>query len=835
MKNKLMRVAARTSLVYWFVGVVWILFSDRVVFLLYSEPRVFLALSTYKGWAFVTVTAVLLYIALRNQLRRWEEETEKRREAEKALSHYQLLADHTRDLILFVKRDDGRIIEANAAAERAYGYSREELLSLSINDLRLPAEWNLTEEQMSKADQGGILFETSHVRKDGTTFPVEVNSQGIDIDGTRTLISVIRDITDRRRAEEQLLIKNSAIESSMSAIGLADMDGRVFYVNEAFVKLWGCNNADEVIGKNIREFSSSSDKFDRAISLMKKGKGFLGESKGIKRNGMPFDFQISANVVKSERGGPICLMASFMDITERKNVEEKLKSTYEELKASEEKYRSLFEQSKDAIFVAKLDGSLIDANPAAVDLFGLDSREELLKSNMTDFYVDVHDRETFMDILQQDRFVVDHELRLKKRSGELMVVSTTASVVFDKSNNPLSFLEIMRDGTEQKALQEQLTQSQRMESVGTLAAGIAHDFNNILGIIMGYSSFLGKGNPGPENISRSVDAIQKATERGAALVRQLLTFARKGESAFERVQINEIVNETIKLLKETLPKTITIATNLESDLPAIDADATQIHQVLLNLCVNARDAMPVGGTIEIATTTFEGEAVASKFPNALAKEYILLKITDTGIGMDEETKRRIFDPFFTTKEVGKGTGLGLALVHSIVTNHGGFIDVDTSPGMGTAFSIYIPIQDQETLPNETAVVSLEDVPGGMETVLLIEDEEMLRELMKTIIEFKGYTVITAADGEEGVKLFTRRRSEIALVISDLGLPKFSGDEVLIRIRSIDPGAKLIAASGFIEPEVKSRLLDIGVKHFVQKPYLPSEILQTIREAIDEKE
>ena len=1216
MKNWIMKVAVRTSLVYWLLSVIWILFSDRAVLMLSSKPNVIIALSTYKGWAFVTATAILLYIALRNQLDRWQEETEKRKNAEKALHRYELLANHTSDLILFVRLADGRIIEANAAAVRAYGYPREKLLSMSINEVRAPGERGITSAQMAEADKRSILFETIHMRKDGSTFPVEVNSQGIDIDGTRTLISVVRDITwrrdaevklrrqehvlrlfvenspaavamldrdmkyivasrrfladyrlgeqnvvgrshyeifpdipdrwkeihrrclagniekcdedpfpredgstdwvkweihpwyeeaghiggiilftevitgrkreaeelqmsrmrllglintamdgiisldenqkiilfnsaaetmfgvsaeemigkpldtliperfrekhhglitefgragktnamgemagmrvvsglrangeefpmeasisqievggkkvytvihrdvteqlksrqelreseekfrtlyenstvgiyrttpdgkiilanpalvkmlgyssldelsarnlettgfepsysraeflkiieekgevkglesawtrrdgttlylresarairsadgrtlyydgvveditDRKRAEEQLLIKNSAIESSISAIGLADMNGRVFYVNEAFARLWGYDNAGELIGKNISTFSMSSEKLRDAVTSMMRGNGYRAESKGIRKDGTTFDFEISTNVVKSERGDSLCLMASFIDITERKSAEKKLTSMYEELKSSEEKYRSLFEQSKDAIFMSRTDGSLIDINLAGVELLGFDSKDELLGINMADFFVSPEDVKSLFDVLQRDRFVKDREFTFKKKNGEQIMVSSTASFALDEFKQAFSVLGIVRDITKQKTLQQQLMQAQRMESVGTFASGIAHDFNNILGIVLGHVGLLGEAGDGSGKLSQSVKAIEKAAVRGASLVRQLLTFARKGEPVYEHVQINDVVNEVTKLLKETMPKTIDVVTDLKQDLPYLDADATQIHQILLNLCLNAKDAMPRGGTVKIVTSISEGEAVVSKFPSASLKEYILLNVSDTGIGMDEETKRRIYDPFFTTKEVGKGTGLGLALTHSIVTDHGGYIDVETQPGKGTTFSIYLPISDQITEENPAPELSMQDASGGTETILLIEDEEMLRELITAVIESKGYSVLTAADGEDGVDLFTRRQSEIAVVISDLGLPKLSGDEVLRRIRSINPSARFIAASGFIEPNVKSKLLEIGVTHFVQKPYLLAEILQTIREVIDEK-
>jgi two-component system cell cycle sensor histidine kinase/response regulator CckA len=830
---RLANVAIRTSMVYWVLAFIWILFSDRAVMLFSMKPDIMVMISTYKGWAFVTVTAFMLFFSLRNQLRRWEVETEKRQEVEKELSRYELLANHSRDLILFVRKNDGRLIEANVSATNAYGYTREELLALSITDIRAPGYKTMAPSQMEEADAHGILFETVHARKNGETFPVEVSSQGIDLDGTRILISVIREITDRKRAEEQLLIKDFAIESSISAIGLADMNGKVFYVNDAFVKLWGYSNADELLGRDISEFSQSPGRITDAIAVMKSGKGYLSESKGMRRNNTIFDFQISANIVKSKEGNPLCLMASFIDITERKAAEKSLQNAYDDLERSEEKYRSLFEQSKDAIFISEDGGSITDVNPAGLELLGFDEKNELLKENMGDLFADPEDRKSFFEVLRREKFVKDREFRFIRKGKEEIIVNSTTSAILDESKDTLSFLSIVRNITKQKAIQQQLAQAQRMESVGTLAAGIAHDFNNILGIIMGHSTHLEMAGTEPGSATRSVDSIQKATARGAALVNQLLTFARKTESVYEQVRVNDVVDEVSRLLKETLPKTITVLTDLKTDLPPLNADATQINQVLLNLCVNARDAMPAGGNIKITTDTVDSGEISLKFPTAAGKEYIVMKVSDSGIGMDEETRRRIFDPFFTTKDIGKGTGLGLALVHSIVTNHGGFVDVETELGKGTTFSIYLPVTEGKILENPPPPLSFNEAPGGEETILLIEDEDMFVSLASEVLASKGYKVLTASDGEAGLKLFTTRQNDIDIVISDLGLPKLSGDEVLLKIRSIAPLVKLIAASGYIDSDTRVKLVDAGVNHFVQKPYMFAEILKTIRQAIEE--
>ena len=426
--------------------------------------------------------------------------------------------------------------------------------------------------------------------------------------------------------------------------------------------------------------------------------------------------------------------------------------------------------------------------------------------------------------------IPDYEIDLKRKSGEVRnAIVKTSKIMF---NGELSIITILIDITERKKLEEHFRQVQKMESIGTLAGGIAHDFNNILGIILGHSTLLERFKEDPQNLLRSIEAIKKATQRGIGLVKQVLTFARKTEAIFESVDINDMIREISKLMKETFPKTITLSTSLQQDLPAIVADAGQVHQVFLNLCVNARDAMPKGGTLSISTRTIDGGAVSSRFPKATARQYVQIETADTGVGMDEATRQRIFEPFFTTKDIGKGTGLGLAVVSGIVGHHGGFIDVRSAAGEGTTFTVYLPIPERALEMSQRAAKSIEVIAGGTETVLVIEDEEMLRNLAKAILISKGYKVLTAEDGMQGVEMYQSHQKEIAVVLSDIGLPALSGQDVLKRIREINPKAKVILASGFIDPEAKSEMYKSGAKHFIQKPYLPDEVLQKIREIID---
>jgi two-component system, cell cycle sensor histidine kinase and response regulator CckA len=392
--------------------------------------------------------------------------------------------------------------------------------------------------------------------------------------------------------------------------------------------------------------------------------------------------------------------------------------------------------------------------------------------------------------------------------------------------------EVFQDITEQKKLQQDLIQSQKLLSIGTMAGGIAHDFNNILAIILGYSSLLHSIKDNPQKFSDGVTAIRQAVDRGAGLVRQILTFARKTDISFEPLSVSELVKELVSMLQQTFPKIITFNTRIEKHLPYIKADHTQIHQALLNLCVNARDAMPHGGEISIAIEKVTGEKLRGQFPSATNPWYISLNVSDTGMGMDEAIRNQIFDPFFTTKEKGKGTGLGLSVVYGIVQAHHGFVNVESTLDRGTTFFLYFPVPQESSAALESHEQAVEQISGGNETLLLVEDETLLLDMVQILLESNGYTVFTAKDGEEAVQVYQQHAYEIALVISDMGLPKLTGVSEFEKMKEINPTVKIIFASGFFEPDMKAALESVGAKGFLQKPYVIDELLSKIRKALD---
>jgi CheY-like chemotaxis protein len=378
-----------------------------------------------------------------------------------------------------------------------------------------------------------------------------------------------------------------------------------------------------------------------------------------------------------------------------------------------------------------------------------------------------------------------------------------------------------------------------MESLGTLAGGVAHDFNNILGIILGHVSLLEIRRNENSAFEQSIRSINSAIQRGAGLVRQILTFARKTEVHPESIDVNKAILDLSRMIQETFPRVIEIILDLGEAIPIISIDNTQLHQALLNLCINARDAMmeqregrPPGGKLIVRTTLVDGAVLASREGADASSQYVEISIADEGTGMSDATVKRIFEPFFTTKELGRGTGLGLSLVYGVVKTHGGFVDVDSRVGEGTVFRLYFPVTGS-ALPGEDRAPDGE-LPGEGkgEGVLIVEDEETLLDLLESTFLEKGYRVFLATDGMKGIAAYREHMSDIAVVVSDFGLPKADGSALLRSLQALNPSVKVVVASGFFEPHVKSELIRRGVRALLSKPYGLGEVLSVVRRVID---
>jgi PAS domain S-box-containing protein len=388
---------------------------------------------------------------------------------------------------------------------------------------------------------------------------------------------------------------------------------------------------------------------------------------------------------------------------------------------------------------------------------------------------------------------------------------------------------------ERKKLENQLLRAQKIESLGTLAAGIAHDFNNILNIIMGNASLLMARDENVEKTQNRIRAITEASDRGAQLVKQLLAFARKTEIRQQSLSLNNLIRDASKLLEETFPKTVSLAYEFEPNLPPVIADPNQLHQVLLNFSVNARDAMPSGGRLTFKTRLASAEEIQRRFPQAPPKAHVAFTVADNGTGMDDETRLRVFEPFFTTKEVGKGTGLGLAVVLGIIQSHNGFIDVSSESGIGSRFTVYLPASEEHKKDDAELGSSGIKKLGNNEVILLIDDEKLALEATAEYLTEGGFTVLTAGDAEQGLDLYLRHANEILLVMSDYGLPKYNGEEFFARFRQISPSVPFILLTGFLETQARERMLAKGVNAIITKPYKPSDLMAKMRAVIDKKD
>jgi PAS domain S-box-containing protein len=522
------------------------------------------------------------------------------------------------------------------------------------------------------------------------------------------------------------------------------------------------------------------------------------------------------------------------EIAERKRAEEALAQ-------SEQRYRQLFDGITDFVFIHDLEGRFLDVNKGAARGLGYEV-EDLLGREVTDFMLPQY-RPAFFD----------EYLPALVREGKLDGISIYLAqdgnkhfieyrnILITKNGKPDHISGMGRDVTERlraqeklKYLEEQLRQSQKMEAVGTLAGGVAHDFNNILQGIRGYAQIVSLGTRPNEPMRGHVEQIEAAVDRASELVQQLLTFSRRVQPELKPVDLNQSVRQVGGLLERTLPKMITVQTELDSDLSLVNADGNQIEQVLLNLGANANDAMPEGGRLLIKTAnqTLDQEFCQAN-PEARPGDYVLLEVSDSGQGMDEVIMAHIFDPFFTTKELGKGTGLGLSIVYGIARNHGGFVCVQSQPGKGATFRVYLPAMTGEALV-EIPSPEMEPLPGGGESLLLVDDDVDILNGSRELLDHFGYRVRTASSGEEALSAYQTRPNQYDLVIMDLGMPGMGGAKALQKILELDPSAKIIVCSGYSSESARLTASQGGAAAFVSKPYKTTDLLNTIRKVLEPK-
>jgi PAS domain S-box-containing protein len=660
-------------------------------------------------------------------------------------------------------------------------------------------------------------IETRWRRKDGRVIDVLLSSCQLDPTDPLLLIITVTDITDLKRAQAQVNVLSQAIEQSPVAVVITTPSAEIEYVNPRFTELTGYQPV-EVLGKNPRLLQSGltpSEEYRQLWNTISAGGRWCGQFRNKKKNAELYWESCSISPIRDAQGALTHYLAFKEDITERRKTDERIREQ-----------AALLDQTRDAILVLDLDGKVRYHNLSAARLHS--EIDGTLNGHSADEFLFLGQPLRCADVcgLTILRGEWSGELHLAARQAQARIVRSRWTLIRNAGGDPQNFLVTNTDITEQKRLEEQLLRAQRMESVGTLAGGVAHDLNNILTPLLIATDLF---RPILKNTEHEalVEMLNDCAKRGAGIVRQLLVFGRGLPGHRTDLQPLPLIKEILKVVQETFPKSITLESHLASDLWQINADATQIHQVLLNLCVNARDAMPKGGQLVLSAENVTlDEFFVETHPEAKVGRHILVQVADTGTGIPREILDRIFDPFFTTKEQGKGTGLGLSTVLGIVKGHQGFIEVLSRLGRGTQFQIYLPAVES-TASKPTVPERLSQPGGNNELILVVDDEEAIRNASRRILEKNGYRVVTATDGAEGLITYVQRASEIDAVLTDLLMPGMDGMALIRSLRGYALDLPVVAMSGLPEQEQELKAAGVKISAFVRKPFSSEELLNVM--------
>jgi PAS domain S-box-containing protein len=632
----------------------------------------------------------------------------------------------------------------------------------------------------------------------------------------------------RNRLAEREELFRLISENAADMIAVVDMDGRRIFNSDAYQKILGYS-AEEL--KN----SSSMDQIhpdDRervkaaAAEARHTGIGKNLEYRIRHKNGTWLVLESTSSVIGNASGIPEKLVIVNRDVTARKRASEALR-------LSEVSFRSVIENAPYGIYRAQASGKFLLVNPALQKMLGYESQAELLQMNLTsDVYVDPLEHQRVNDLFTNQKDFTDVQVDWKRKDGTPIKARCTGWFVKSVLDGAAYFEVFAEDVTEKWLLERQLRMAQKMEAVGRLSGGIAHDFNNLLGVIIGYSQVLKRTLPPGTAFLEHAEEIEKAGQRAASLTRQLLAFSRQQVLAPAVLNLNSLISEMEKMLPRLIGEDIEIVIALDPAIGSVKADQGQLEQVVMNLAVNARDAMPHGGKVVITTTNVSlDDAWTRLHPGSKVGDFVMLSVADTGTGIDSETLAHIFEPFFTTKERGKGTGLGLATVYGVVKQSGGYVWVESALGKGAAFQIYLP-RIEEPVSVVEPIAPVVEAFRGAETIFLVEDADALRKLTHMLLEQHGYRVLVAANGAAALQLIEQNPERIDLLLTDVIMPGLNGRALAERLDTLQPGLKVLYMSGYTDDAIVDHGVLASGTHLLHKPFSEENLIRKVREVLD---
>ena len=776
-------------------------------------------------------------VALQKLRREVNERKHAEKELRESMERYRAFFERGPDGVVVLEPETAKPIEFNDQACRQLGYSREEFAQLRVPDIEVKETAEETQARIQKVlKEGYVDFETLQRTKHGDIRHVHVTAQMIEIAGRPVYHSIWRDVTERKQLEE--VLRDDAVrwrilvEQSRDGIVVLDENGKVYESNQQFANMLGYT-IKEVHQLHVWDWDAQWTKNQLMQMIQEIDEiGDYFETLHLRKDGTLLDVEISTNGAVYR--GQKLVFCVCRDITQRKQAEEALQE-------SESRYSALFNGITDAVFVHHITedgapGKIIDVNHVACNMLGY-TKDELIGMEVGDIddpesTVDVHH---LVENLKDGRNALFEQVHVAKDGRRIPV--EIHSQTFEYKDR-LAILSTVRDITdrklaeqEKKKLEEQLQQAQKMEAIGTLAGGIAHDFNNILGIILGNTELALDDVPEWNPACYNLKEVRTASIRAKDVVRQLMSFARKTELDKKPTNITPIVKESLKMLRATIPTSIDIRQHISDDVDTILADSTQINQVLINLCTNAHHAMPEGGIIDVTLeNTLIDESHTTGRPDMAPGKYVHLIVSDTGHGIPEENFDQIFDPYFTTKDVGKGSGMGLAVVHGIVKDHGAIIKVESEIGKGTIFDIFFPAVEQEAIVD---IATDEELPTGNEKILFVDDENSIVKLGRQRFERLGYKVEATTDPTEALTLFQSKPDYFDLVITDMTMPDMTGDKLAEKLLGIRSDIPIILCTGFSEKIDESRAKAMGIADYIEKPFGKRDFAFKVRKVLNE--